>query len=148
MSGKFRTVSLFLIGAMFMLAVKAHHGWSQWDFAVYLDAARAVRQGINPYADPTSPELRNLTILTRYVYPPMFARVLAPFSVLPEEILRFAWLALHALSFEALYWLGLLLFGRRFGWISWILFHLIGMRYDGVETDFRAGNTALMEAAV
>jgi hypothetical protein len=138
---------VFLVGAVFMFAMKLQHSICQWDLLVYIDAAKAVWQGINPYNLPVKEGYENLTVLTQYVYPPLFARILSPFHWIHAEAYRFVWFFLQATAFESLYWLGLRLFGCQFSWVSWIAFHLIGIRYDGVETDFRAGNTALMEAA-
>jgi len=138
---------LFLLGAAFMLCMKVQHSICQWDLLVYYEAAKAVWQGMNPYDLPAKEGYEGLTVLTVYLYPPLFARVLSPLHWLPVEAVRLSWFVIQALCFEALYWFGLRLFGQRFGWISWMVFHLVGIRYDGVETDFRAGNTALMEAA-
>jgi hypothetical protein len=145
---RFRRVALFLFGALLILVFKVGNRVGQWDFLVYLDAAGDVWEGANPYRVAVPEGYEHITILTAYVYPPFFARVLSPFSQLPEEAARFCWLTVQSLAFEALYWFGLVLCGRRVGLFSFALFHLIGIRYEAIDKDFLAGNTALVEAAV
>lgn len=121
---------------------------AQWDLAAYYRAAQSVWKGESPYTLQDESQEVHLTNLTIYVYPPLFARVLSPFSALPFETVRVLWLLLQVLAFESLYWLGLRLFGQRFTPQSWGLYHLAALPYDGAATDFRAGNTALVEAAL
>lgn len=134
---------------MWAFSVHTRFGGLQWDLEAYMAAAGAVWRGETPYLISTpDPNGFNETVLTVYVYPPLFARILSPLSLIDIVWVRIGWLALQALAFESLYWLGLRLFGFAFGPLSWLLFHYLGVRYDGVFTDFRAGNTALMEASL
>jgi len=139
---------LFFAGAAFIFSIESWHVINQWDLEVYYQAAQDVWAGENPYYDPDEHPDENLTILTVYVYPPLFARVISNLHALSEDQFRFLWLVFQSIAFESLYWFGLNLFGRRASLVSWAAFHAIGAFYDGAETDFRAGNTALMEAAV
>jgi len=50
------------------------------DLEVYYHAAQDVWRGENPYYDPANRQDDNLTILTVYVYPPIFARSFLTFT--------------------------------------------------------------------
>ncbi|MCG3196373.1 MAG: hypothetical protein GHCLOJNM_00846 [bacterium] len=143
-----RRIAFFLVGMSMALCLYSRFADSQWDLSAYLRAADKVRRGLIPYTFQDEGAPIHVTNLTVYVYPPLFARILAPFTLLPDGVIRFGWMLIQAVAFESLYWIGLRLFGRSFTPASWIGFHLLGLRYDGVMTDFRAGNTALMEAAI
>jgi hypothetical protein len=54
-----------------------------FDFSVYLRAADDIRRGDSPYVDPD--ELKGESTAP-YVYPPLLAIVLVPFTVLPDDV--------------------------------------------------------------
>lgn len=137
----------FVLGVTIVLSVHARWGEAQWDLEVYRHAAERVWAGENPYDPDIPPGWEGLTFLTVYAYPPLFVRVLSPFSLLPEEVFRFLWLLVQAAAFESLYFLGLKMFGKPFHPLSWALFHFVGVHHDPAVADFRAGNTACLEAA-
>ena len=141
-----RPSNYFLIG--FAVVLTSHLRWAenQWDLMVYYHAGERLWHGENPYEPDIPPGFENLSFLTVYVYPPIFVRVLSPFCLLPQEVIRLSWLVLQALAFEGLYFAGLRLFGREFHPLSWALFHFVGVHHDPIMADFRAGNTAAFEA--
>lgn len=121
---------------------------AQWDLKAYLNAAQSIHAGVNPYPLEDENALVHITNLTVYVYPPLLARALSPFMDLPQSILKIGWFLLQCVAFESLYWLGLRLVGKPFERVTWLFYHALALLYDGVYTDLRAGNTALMEASV
>lgn len=141
--------TLSFIGGV-ALVFYVHHDClqAQWDLEAYLEAARAIRAGENPYPLPDENKEVFLTNLTIYVYPPLFARLLSPIAGFDATILKIVWLLLQCIAFESLYWLGLRLLGRSPARITWLFFHALALLYDGVNTDMRAGNTALIEASI
>jgi alpha-1,2-mannosyltransferase len=55
-----------------------------YDFRVFLDAAHAVRSGDSPYVDPGA--VQDVQGTSPYVYPPLLAVLVVPFTVLPEKV--------------------------------------------------------------
>jgi len=68
-----------------------HHLWQPVDFAVYLDAARHLNQGLSPYASD-------------YIYPPLFAGLLRPLALLPLEAAGPIWAMVNVAAAAALVW--------------------------------------------
>ena len=137
----------FLIGVVVVVSIHIHWMEHQWDLMVYRHAGERLLRGENPYIPDPPPGWEHLSFLTVYVYPPIFVRLFSPLCLLPMEVIRFVWILLQAMAFEGLYFLGLRLFGKSFHPMSWALFHFVGVNHDPVLADFRAGNTALFEAA-
>jgi hypothetical protein len=54
-----------------------------YDFSVFLSAAEAVRHGDSPYVDPSSVHAGGPA---PYVYPPLLAVLVVPFTALPHEL--------------------------------------------------------------
>lgn len=145
---KLQATLSFIGGVVLVFYVHHHCLGAQWDLEAYLEAARAIRAGENPYPLPDEDKEFFLTNLTVYVYPPLFARVLSPLAGIDHQILKVGWLLLQCIAFEGLYWLGLRLLGRPFERVTWLFYHAVALLYDAVFTDLRAGNTALMEASI
>jgi hypothetical protein len=54
-----------------------------YDFRIFLAAAEAVRHGESPYVDP---DTIRTAVPAPYVYPPLLAVLVLPFTVLPHEV--------------------------------------------------------------
>lgn len=80
---------LWLLGAA-ALAVLFAQTWTRAhrpggiDLTTYLEAARALRRGENPYA---------LSLAFPYVYPPLFAFALIPLTYVPADLALLVWFA-------------------------------------------------------
>jgi len=143
-----RCATYFLAGVTLVFYVHARALHAQWDLAAYLNAAKALHTGEELYPLPDEDKEVVMTNLTIYVYPPLLARVMSPLAGLPLPVLKIGWLLLQCIAYESLYWLGLKLARRPFERVTWLLYHAISLLYDGVFTDLRAGNTALMETSI
>ena len=143
-----RSAAYFLAGVALVFYVHAQALRAQWDLAAYLNAAKALQAGEELYPLPDEDKEVVMTKLTIYVYPPLLARVLSPLAGLPLPVLKTGWFLLQCIAFESLYWLGLILVGKRFERVTWLFYHAVALLYDGVFTDLRAGNTALMETSI
>jgi hypothetical protein len=99
-------VALLLVAALAL--AHALHGNPAWristDMGLYLQAAHAVAHGRDPYAFSVGGG-------HRYVYAPLFAEVLVPFTVLGDTVARALWLLLNVGCLAATAWL----LGRGFG---------------------------------
>lgn len=80
-----------VVAAAFVLSFFKHAVIDPWDymggdFNLFYDSARKMAQGKSPYPDVilnTSAEESTGEAWGTYIYPPLFARVLTPFTVLP-----------------------------------------------------------------
>jgi hypothetical protein len=84
------------------------------DFSVYYTAARAVLEGVDPYAieGPTG---------RPFVYPPGFAVLLLPLALLPFPLAAVLWSVLSLAAIFASVWLCLDLLGVARGPAAWTL---------------------------
>ncbi|MBK6445957.1 MAG: DUF2029 domain-containing protein [Bacteroidetes bacterium] len=87
-----RKILPYLLGLLF-LAFLIRQAMGNGDFAVFLEASKLVRSGINPY-DKWIPISEGHACL--YFYSPLWALLLIPFSSLPNFIPNFLWLLLNA----------------------------------------------------
>lgn len=55
-----------------------------YDFRVFLTAAHLVRSGDSPYVDPSA--VQDVQGTSPYVYPPLLAVLVVPFTTLPEKV--------------------------------------------------------------
>ena len=104
--------------------------WFGQDFRGYYAAARVLLAGGNPYDyNQLAPVL--LAVTGRignnpYYYPPWFAWLFTPLSILPYEIARVIWMIFNlAIWIFSLYQLGKLLNWPGRGWRRWLMFLLM-----------------------
>src|SRR5688572_7589009 len=94
---KFTSVKLLLILAVFVSGIYfAHRSGTdpheyKNDFNVYYFAAQEVRAGRTPYEN-------SLGEWTPYLYPPLLAELLVPFTLLPLPVAAYLWFLLSAAS--------------------------------------------------
>ncbi|MEW6237390.1 MAG: glycosyltransferase family 87 protein [Candidatus Omnitrophota bacterium] len=125
----------------------------EWDFAVYYLAADALWSGKNPY-DPHV--LINIGKAVDgagyeglpYLYSPLFARLLYPFTRLSYFDAAFAWMALKCAALEWSLFSILMLLRLSPSWWSLALLNLGALFYRPIALDFNAGNVAVFESAL
>jgi hypothetical protein len=89
-----RKILPYLLGLLF-LAFLIRQAMGNGDFAVFLEASKLVRSGINPY-DKWIPISEGHACL--YFYSPLWALLLIPFSSLPNFIPNFLWLLFECMA--------------------------------------------------
>jgi hypothetical protein len=72
------------------------------DFYAYLEAARRLSNGANPYLETLLSGAATTTSYGEYLYPPLFAQLLLAIAWLPDTLDRVAFVAYTALSLLAL----------------------------------------------
>lgn len=99
------------LGALALVARRVRSQIDVWlittDMGVYFQAAHRLRDGLSPYYDG---ELIN-GFANSYVYPPLLAILVLPFTFLPDALVRWGFLALGI----AALWGSVALLGRGFG---------------------------------
>jgi hypothetical protein len=100
------------------------------DFRGYYAAARVLLAGGNPYDyNQLAPVLQSITGWmgnNPYYYPPWFAWFFIPFTVLPFEAARIAWMIANLAAWILGLWqLGKLLNWPKKGWQRWLFFLLL-----------------------
>lgn len=89
-----------LVGAALAIyaLVLGQGGLHHQDFGVYLNAARDILHGQPLYAAFLHHPFPDATLRPAYIYPPSFAVLMAPFSLLPDAVAAVLWMALGQAS--------------------------------------------------
>ena len=119
----------------------------QWDFRVYLEAARAALAGFDPYRVENLIGISGRPIPLPFLYPPA---ALAPFlalAALQEPAALALWMGLKVLLVTFLVVLWKRVFVPRAGWFTVALVAVFGSNAAALW-DLRSGNVALVEAAL
>jgi hypothetical protein len=119
----------------------------QWDFRVYLDAAHAALQGLDPYVLENLARVSGRPSALPFLYPPA---ALLPFALLAQLPLPAALAFWMSLKFALLVWLVALWkreFVPRAPWSALALVVVFGSNAAALW-DLRSGNVALVEAAL
>jgi hypothetical protein len=134
---------LLIAFELLRIAVKAAR--LQWDFRVYLAAARAALAGLDPY------RLENLIAVSRhavplpFLYPPLGLLPFLPLALLPGRVALAAWLSLKVSLLVALVILWKRVFVPRAGWFAIAAVAVFGSNAAALW-DLRSGNVGLVEA--
>jgi alpha-1,2-mannosyltransferase len=119
----------------------------QWDFKIYLEAARAAARGLDPYRIESLVEVARRPVSLPFLYPPV---ALLPFLALASVPLPAAlalWMALKVflLAFLVILWKRVFVPGA-----SWFTIALVSVFASNAAAlwDLRSGNVALIEAAL
>jgi len=139
------SLALAALAILLRAAVRAVH--LQWDFRVYLAAARAARQGMDPYVIENLRAVTERHITLPFLYPP---GALAPFlalSMLPETVALAFWAGLKVVlvAFLVVLWKRVFLPAAPWSQLAWVA--VLGANAAAVW-DVRSGNVGLVEAAL
>jgi len=119
----------------------------QWDFRVYLEAARAALAGFDPYRVENLVGISGRPITLPFLYPPAALAPFLAFSALPEPAALALWMGLKVLIVGFLVVLWKRVFVPRAGWFEVALVAVFGSNAAALW-DLRSGNVALVEAAL
>ena len=135
------SLALAAFAVLVRAAVRAVH--LQWDFRVYLAAARAARRGMDPYVIENLRAVTERPVTLPFLYPPA---ALAPFlalSSLPEPIALALWAALKVVLvvFLVVLWKRVFLPGAPWSQLAWVA--VLGANAAALW-DVRSGNVGLV----
>jgi hypothetical protein len=144
-----RTFPLELLGTaavaalVLKSALRALH--LQWDFRVYLAAARAALLGLDPYRVESLARVSARPVTLPFLYPPI---ALVPFTLLarlPEPVALAAWMGVKLVLLAGLVVLWKRVFVPGASWLLVAAVAVLGSN-GAALWDLRAGNVALVEA--
>jgi hypothetical protein len=136
-------LAVFAVAVYF--AVRAAH--LQWDLFTYLAAAKAARQGLDPYVLEHLTKAAGRVVSLPFLYPPI---ALVPFfalSALPLGVAGGLWLGLKLLGLAALAVVWKRLAARDASWLETALVLVFASNASAIA-DLRAGNLGIVEAVL
>lgn len=119
----------------------------EWDFKVYLEAARAAARGLDPYRIESLIEVARRPVALPFLYPPVALLPFLALAQLPAPVALALWMALKVLllAYLVILWKRVFVPGA-----SWSTITLVSVFASNAAAlwDLRSGNLALIEAAL
>lgn len=139
------SLALAALAVLVRAAVRAVH--LQWDFRVYLAAARAARQGLDPYVIENLRAVSERHMTLPFLYPPAALVPFLALSTLPEPVALAVWAGLKVvlLVFMVVLWKRVFLPGAPWSQLAWVA--VLASNASAIW-DVRSGNVGLVEAAL
>jgi alpha-1,2-mannosyltransferase len=139
------------LGTLAVAAYVARVAWRaarlQWDFKVYLEAAHAAAQGLDPYRVENLVAVSGRPVSLPFLYPPVALLPFLALARLPEPAALALWMGLKVLLLAGLVVLWKRVFVPRASWFLVALVAVFGSN-GAALWDLRSGNVALVEAAL
>jgi alpha-1,2-mannosyltransferase len=139
------------LGTLAVAAYVARVAWRaarlQWDFKVYLEAAHAAAQGLDPYRVENLVAVSGRPVSLPFLYPPVALLPFLALARLPETAALALWMGLKILLLAGLVVLWKRVFVPRASWFLVALVTVFGSN-GAALWDLRSGNVALVEAAL
>ncbi len=141
-----RAIALGLLG-LYLFTFALRNVTLQWDFKVYLLAARAALAGLNPYDLDALVAIAGKPVAMPFVYPPIALVPFMAMTPLSPELAAMSWMAIKCVTL-----VGLILVWSRWivpkaGVLAMAIVAIFGWNAAALA-DLRSGNAALIECAL
>ena len=141
-----RAIALGLLG-LYLFTFAVRNVTLQWDFKVYLLAARAAMAGLNPYDMNALAAIAGKPVAMPFVYPPIALVPFIAMTPLSPEVAAMCWMAVKCAVLVAM----IIAWSRwivpKAGVLAMALVAVFGWNASALA-DLRSGNVALIECAL